>query len=139
VYLWRDGDDLVILLAAGTKVRQNRDIHAIFKGPGRFGASTFRRNVMPVVEHDASAYLKTPEDIAAYLNAVIEEMEDDPRILMLALRNVARAKGGVSELAREADLDRVSLSRALSGRRMPRLDTLTKLTSACGVKLMFSA
>ena len=94
---------------------------------------------MPTIEHDASAYLKTPEDIAAYLNAVVEEMGDDPRLLMIALRNVAKAKGGISELAREANLDRVSLSRTLSGQRTPRLDTLAKVTSACGVKLRFTA
>ncbi len=93
---------------------------------------------MPIVEHDASDYLKTPEDIAAYLNAVIEEMGDDPRLLMKALRNVAKARGGVSELARQANLDRVALSRTLSGQRNPRLDTLAKVTGACGVKLRFS-
>ena len=94
---------------------------------------------MPIIDHDASAYLKTPEDIAAYLNAVVEEMGDDPRLLMIALRNVAKARGGISELAREAQLDRVSLSRALSGQRTPRLDTLSKVTNACGVKLRFTA
>ena len=94
---------------------------------------------MPITEHDASAYLTTPEEIAAYLNAVIEEMGDDPRLLMIALRNVAKARGGISELAREANVDRVSLSRTLSGQRTPRLDTLTKVTGACGVKLRFTA
>ena len=94
---------------------------------------------MPVREHKASDYLKTPEDAAAYLNAAIEEMGDDPRLLMKAFRNVAEARGGVSALARRAKLDRVSLSRALSGRRNPRLDTLAKVSAACGVKLRFSA
>ena len=94
---------------------------------------------MPTIEHDAGEYLKTPEDIAAYLNAVAEEMGDDPRLLMIALRNVAKARGGISELAREANLDRVSLSRTLSGQRTPRLDTLAKLANACGVKIRFSA
>ena len=94
---------------------------------------------MPTREHRASEYLKTPEDIAAYLNAAVEEMEDDPRLLMKAFRNVAEAKGGISEIARQANLDRVALSRALSGRRNPRLDTLAKVTAACGVKLQFSA
>jgi len=75
---------------------------------------------MPVKAHQASEYLKTPEDIKA-------------------LRNVAAAQGGVSALARQAKLDRVALSRALSGRRHPRLDTLTKVAAACGVKLQFSA
>ena len=90
---------------------------------------------MPVKEHRASEYLKTPEDIAAYLNAVIEEMGDDPRLLMKAFRNVAEAQGGVTKLAAKAELDRVALSRALSGRRNPRLDTLAKVSAACGVKL----
>ncbi len=92
---------------------------------------------MPVREHRASDYLKTPEDIAAYLNAVIEEMGDDPRLLMKAFRNVAEAQGGVSRLAAKANLDRVALSRALSGRRNPRLDTLAKVSAASGVKLKF--
>ena len=93
---------------------------------------------MPIREHKASDYLKTPEDIVAYLNAAIEDMEDDPRLLMKAFRNVAEAQGGISMLARQAKLDRVALSRALSGRRNPRLDTLTKVSAACGVKLRFS-
>lgn len=94
---------------------------------------------MPVIEHNPSDYLKTPEDIAAYLNAAIEEMGDDPRMLMVALRNVTKARGGISELARQANLDRVALSRTLSGQRTPRLDTLTKVTDACGIKLRFLA
>ena len=93
---------------------------------------------MPTKTHRASDFLKTPEDIAAYLNATIEEM-DDPRLLMKAFRNVAEALGGVSELARRAEIDRVALSRTLSGRRNPRLDTLAKVAEACGVKLQFSA
>ena len=93
---------------------------------------------MPTREHEASQYLKTPQDIAAYLNAAIEEMDNDPRLLMKAFRNVAEAQGGVSEIARQARLDRVALSRALSGRRNPRLDTLAKLSAACGIKLRFS-
>ena len=93
---------------------------------------------MPTREHKASQYLNTPQDIAAYLNAAIEEMDDDPRLLMKAFRNVAEAQGGVSEIARQARLDRVALSLALSGRRNPRLDTLAKLSAACGIKLRFS-
>ena len=93
---------------------------------------------MPAKEHKASDYLKTPEDIVAYLNAAIEEMGDDPRLLMRAFRRVAETQGGVSALAREANLDRVALSRALSGQRNPRLDTLVKVSAACGVKLRFS-
>ena len=94
---------------------------------------------MPLKDHKASEYLKSPEDIAAYLNAAVDEMGDDPRLLMKAFRNVAEAQGGVSRLAAKADLDRVALSRTLSGRRNPRLDTLAKVSAACGVRLRFSA
>ena len=96
---------------------------------------------MLVKDHRTSDYLKTPEAIAAYLNAVVEEMEEDPdpRLLMLALRDVAEAHGGVSELARRTGINRASLSRALAGRHNPRLDTFARITSACGVKLRFSA
>ena len=50
---------------------------------------------MPVREHKASDYLKTPEDIAAYLNVVFEDSDTDHEDLMIALRNVADAIGGV--------------------------------------------
>ena len=93
---------------------------------------------MPIRKHKASDYLRTQEDIVAYLNAAIEEMGDDPRLLMKALRNVAEAQGGLSKIARQAKLDRVALSRALSGQRNPRIDTLAKVSAACGVKLRFS-
>ena len=93
---------------------------------------------MPMKVHKASEFQQTPEDIAAHLNATMEEM-DDPRVLMKAFRNIAEAQGGVSELSRRANVDRVAHSRALSGRRHLRLDTLAKVADACGVKLQFSA
>ncbi len=92
---------------------------------------------MLIVEHKASDFIKTPEEIAAYLNAAMEDT-DDPRLLMMAFRDVAEAQGGVSEIARRIAMDRVALSRALSGRRNPRLDTLAKIAEACGVRLQFS-
>ena len=94
---------------------------------------------MPVRNHRAADYLKTREDIVAYLNEAIEEMGDDPRLLMKAFRNVAEALGGVSEIARRADMDRVALSRVLAGQRIPRLDTWANVSAACGVRMRFSA
>ena len=58
---------------------------------------------------------------------------------MKAFRNVVAAQGGVSEIARRAAVDRVGLSRGLSGSRDPRLGTVTKIAAACGVKLQFVA
>ena len=56
---------------------------------------------------------------------------------MKAFRNVAAAQGGVSAIARRAAVDRVALSRGLSGNRDPRLGTVTKIAAACGVRLQF--
>ncbi len=66
---------------------------------------------MPAKPYKAADHLKTPEDIATYLNVVIEEMHD-PQLLMIAFRNIAEAQGGVSEIARRIAMDRVALSRA---------------------------
>ena len=60
---------------------------------------------MPVIGHKASDYLKTREDIAAYLNVVCEDSDTDHEDLMIALRNVADAVGGVAELARRTGLN----------------------------------
>ena len=94
---------------------------------------------MPVTAQTPADRLDTPETIAAYLNATLDEMDDDPRLLMKALQNVAEAQGGVTELAERAGLDRVPLSRALSSQHHLRIDTLIKLIGACGVKLRFTA
>lgn len=49
---------------------------------------------MPVKAHEASEYLRTPEDVAAYLNGgAVEQSDGDPRLLMKAFRNVAAAQG----------------------------------------------
>ena len=66
---------------------------------------------MPVRAHEPSEHLRTPEDVAAYLNAAIQESDGDPRLLMKAFRNVAAAQGGVSAMARRAEVDRGSLPR----------------------------
>ncbi len=119
---------------AGTKKRQRHDIQ---KRRTPSGSRTDRKSGMPVRAHEASEYLRTPEDVAAYLNAAIEESDGDPRLLMKAFRNVAAAQGGVSAIARRAEVDRVALSRGLSGNRDPRLGTVTKIAAACGVSLRF--
>ena len=94
---------------------------------------------MPTVEHRASDYLNTPKRIAAYLNAVVEDPDTNHASLMLAFRNVAEAIGGVSELSRRTGLDRSGLSRALSARNTPKIDTVMEIAKACGIKLQFAA
>ncbi|MDE0032001.1 MAG: putative addiction module antidote protein [Deltaproteobacteria bacterium] len=94
---------------------------------------------MPVVPYRTSDYLKTPEAIAEYLNVVLEDPDSDHEDLLIALRNVAEAVGGVSELSRRTGLNRSGLSRALSTKNIPKIDTVHKIAKACGVRLQFSA
>ena len=54
--------------------------------------------------------------------------------LMLALRNVAKARGGVAAMARETGMNRVALSRALSEAGNPELRSLTKILEASGLE-----
>ena len=94
---------------------------------------------MPVVPYRTSDYLKTPEAIAEYLNVVLEDPDSDHEDLLVALRNVAEAVGGVSELSRRTGLNRSGLSRALSMKNIPKIDTVHKIVKACGVRLQFTA
>lgn len=72
--------------------------------------------------YDSADYLKTEEDIAAYLEAVMEEGGDDPAYVARALGVVARARN-MTALAQEVGMSRVGLNKALSGketRHFPR-------------------
>ncbi len=79
-------------------------------------------------------YLRTPEEMAAYLEACIEEANGDAAFVAKALGNIARAKG-MGEIARETGLSRESLYKALSGERVPSFETVLKVISALGLKI----
>ena len=83
---------------------------------------------------DVSEHLQTPEDMAAYLEASIEEANGDATFIAKALGDIARAKG-MSQVARDAGLSRESLYKALSGDRSPGFDTILKVTPALGIKI----
>jgi probable addiction module antidote protein len=72
-----------------------------------------------------------------YLKAVLE-VEDEPRVLLIALRRAARARG-IAKVARAAGIERESLYRALSVRGNPRMSTLVAVTKAVGLKLTVEA
>ena len=80
-----------------------------------------------------------PEFAAEYLKAAIEEAEDEPRVLLIALRRIAEARGGLAKVAKAAGIERESLYRALSQRGNPRLSTLVAVTIAMGLKLTVEA
>jgi probable addiction module antidote protein len=75
-----------------------------------------------------------PEFASEYLKAALEDA-DEPRVLLLALRHLADANGGVAKVAKLAGVQRESLYRALSPTGNPRLSTLVAVTKAIGLKL----
>ena len=84
--------------------------------------------------YDSADYLKTEEDIAAYLEAVMEDGGDDPAYVARALGVVARARN-MTALAREVGMSRVGLNKALSGDDNPTLSTVMKVAKALGLKV----
>lgn len=84
--------------------------------------------------YDVAEHLRTPEEMAAYLEACLEEADGDAAFVAKALGDIARAKG-MSQVARDAGLSRESLYKALSGERSPGFDTILKVIRALGLKL----
>ena len=85
---------------------------------------------------DPANYLQTPQDIADYLDAVIEDAleHDDTSLIAAALGDVARAKG-MKEIAAKTGLSRESLYRALSADGNPTLATLQGVLKTLGLRL----
>jgi probable addiction module antidote protein len=76
---------------------------------------------------------KNPEFAVEYLRAALED-NDEPSALLIALRRVAEARGGIAKLAKAAGIEREGLYRALSVRGNPRFSTLVAVTKAVGLK-----
>ena len=87
---------------------------------------------------DIASELKTKEEIEEFIEASIEEAKNDtdPKYLIHALETAARARG-MLKTANEAEVDRASLYRILSGETDPRVSTLAKIASALGYRLTF--
>ncbi|MBN1226777.1 MAG: putative addiction module antidote protein [Deltaproteobacteria bacterium] len=85
-------------------------------------------------KYDVAEHLRTPEEMAAYLEACLEEAKGDAAFIAKALGDIARAKG-MTQVARDAGLSRESLYKALSGKRSPGFDTIIKVISALGLEL----
>ena len=77
--------------------------------------------------------LKDQERALAYLNAALDEQ--DPRIFLVALRNVTQAQGGIAKVAARSGLNRESLYRALSEKGNPSVQTLAAVLGALGARL----
>ena len=84
-------------------------------------------------DFDPAEHLKSEEDVAAYLTAIIEE--NDPALLAAALGDIARARG-MSEIAKSSGITREALYKALRPNAQPRFDTISRVCEALGVRLV---
>ena len=85
------------------------------------------------VAYDVAEQLRTPEEMAAYLDAWLEMAPEDAAGIARALGDIARAKG-MSQVARDAGLSRESLYKALSETGNPSFATVLKVARALGVR-----
>ena len=84
--------------------------------------------------YDFAEHLRTPEEMAAYLETCIEEADSDATFIAKALGDIARIRG-MSQIARDAGLAQESLSKALYGEQLPNFDTILKVVNALRLKL----
>ena len=92
-----------------------------------------KTNTTASYRDDLLKSLKNPEAAAHYLNACLED--EDHSVLLMALRDVADAHGGIRKLSRDTRLNRESLYRMLSEAGNPSLDSLAAVLSAVGLRL----
>ena len=85
-----------------------------------------------LIPFDAARYLTDDAAVAEYMATVLET--DDPDLLLLALGDVARARG-MAQVAKDAGLGRESLYKALAPGAKPRFDTVLKVARALGIRL----
>jgi probable addiction module antidote protein len=89
------------------------------------------------VSHDEATVRELRENpafAAEYLRAAIED-DAEPKVLLIALRRIAEARGGIAKVAKAAGIQREALYRALSERGNPRLSTLVAVAKAVGLRL----
>jgi len=89
------------------------------------------------VSHDQKVLERLRKDplfASEYLKAAMED-QDEPRVLLIALRRIAEARGGITHIARKAGVKRESLHRALSESGNPRFSTLSAIAKAVGLRL----
>ena len=90
-----------------------------------------KKKRLKLIPFDAARYLTSDEAIAEYIDAILEE--DDLDLLLVALADVARARG-MAKVAKDAGVGRESLYKALAPGAKPRFDTIVKVARALGVR-----
>jgi probable addiction module antidote protein len=133
--------ELIALLAGGDKSSQAKE----FRTAMALAKNLQERTVMGrakatrpaktrTVPYDVAEQLRTPEEMAAYLDAWFEQAPDDAAGIAGALGDIARARG-MAQVARDAGLSRESLYKALSQTGNPSFATILKVARALGVRL----
>ena len=95
-----------------------------------------RIKVVDLPNFDAAQYLDSEEAIAAYLTDILTAQ--DPALLAAALGDIARARG-MSDIAKASGVTREALYKALRADAQPRFDTINRVCTALGVKLVVQA
>lgn len=90
--------------------------------------------VTKVKDYDVADHLRSPEEMAAYLEACIAEAGGDTSFLVKALGDIARAKG-MTQIAASTGLGRESLHKALSVEGNPQFDTIVRVVKALGLEI----
>ncbi len=140
VYYTLAGRSCVLLLCGGDKRKQFSDIQRAME----YLKDYREKDIMKCkasISHDEATVRElrdSPEFAAEYLRAALED-DDEPSVLLIALRRIAEARGGLAKVAKAAGIERESLYRALSARGNPRLSTLVAVTKAVGLKLTVEA
>ena len=130
---------MLLLPIGGDKSSQQKDIAKainLAKHYQEYPAmpKTTAKKATKTTIYDVAEHLRTPEEMAAYLDAWLEEAPDDAAGIARALGDIARAKG-MTQVAKDAGLSRESLYRALSADGNPSFATVLKVAKALGVKL----
>ena len=141
VYYAMIGKACVLLLCGGDKRKQAADIERALEYLRDYKdkeGKLMKRKAS--VSHDEAIIRrlrKDPDFAAEYLKAALED-DDEPRVLLIALRHLAQAQG-IAKVAKAAGIERESLYRALSEHGNPRLSTLVAVTKAIGLRLTVEA
>lgn len=125
VYFTNKDNKMVVLLVGGDKSTQDEDKQLPKKWQRRF-------EMLETTKFDVAEYLDTEEVQSCYLNYVAEE--NDPDELLKAINDVARARG-MTKIAKEADITREGLYKALSPDGNPAFSTVFKILNAIGYTL----
>ena len=137
VYFNKQGKNSAVLLAGDDKRTQASDIKMSLRLAGNLYV-TLKMKKTNTTLYNVAEHLRTPEEMAAYLNACLEEADGDASFIAKALGDIARAKG-MTQVARGSGLNREGLYKALSGNRHPTFNTVLKIVGALGLRLRVEA